>query len=152
MKLAEALQERADLTRKIAQLKTRLKNNALVQEGECPSEDPKDLLNELNESVKRLEALMAHINLTNCQTVAGGATLTELLARKDAMTLRLTAYRELVEAASQSVRRATHSEIKIVSTVQVRSLQKEADKMAKELRELDNTLQAANWQTELLEA
>ncbi len=33
MKLAEALQERADLNRKIEQLKSRLNNNVLVQEG-----------------------------------------------------------------------------------------------------------------------
>ena len=40
MKLAEALQERADLNRKIAQLKSRLLNNVLVQEGEKTVEDP----------------------------------------------------------------------------------------------------------------
>ena len=34
MKLAEALQERADLNRKIEQLQDRLSNNVLVQEGE----------------------------------------------------------------------------------------------------------------------
>ncbi|MEO2800040.1 DIP1984 family protein, partial [Flavonifractor plautii] len=36
MKLAEALQERADLNRNIEQLKNRLSSNALVQEGEQP--------------------------------------------------------------------------------------------------------------------
>ena len=38
MKLAEALQERADLNRKIEQLNNRLSNNALVQAGEVPAE------------------------------------------------------------------------------------------------------------------
>lgn len=33
MKLAEALQERADINRNIEQLKNRLNNNVLVQEG-----------------------------------------------------------------------------------------------------------------------
>ena len=33
MKLAEALQERADLNRKIEQLKSRLNNNVLVHDG-----------------------------------------------------------------------------------------------------------------------
>ena len=36
MKLAEALQERADLNRLIQQLRQRLSNNAAVQEGEVP--------------------------------------------------------------------------------------------------------------------
>ena len=40
MKLAEALQERADLNRKIEQLSDRLEANVLVQEGEVPLEDP----------------------------------------------------------------------------------------------------------------
>lgn len=47
MKLASALTERADLQKRIAELSTRLNNNAKVQEGEQPSENPKDLLTTL---------------------------------------------------------------------------------------------------------
>ena len=47
MKLAEALQERADLNRRIAQLRSRLESNALVQEGEKPAEDPNELWQEM---------------------------------------------------------------------------------------------------------
>ena len=36
MKLAEALQERADLNKKISDLQGRLNQNSLVQEGEIP--------------------------------------------------------------------------------------------------------------------
>ena len=151
MKLAEALQERADLNRKIAQLSARLKNNALVQEGEVPGEDPAELLEELDSCTKRLEILIAQINRTNCEIKIGNETLTVLLARKDALILRLAAYRELVDTASQNNRRATHSEIKLLSAVNVRELQREADRMSKQLRELDNALQAANWQSELIE-
>ena len=43
MKLAVALQERADLNIKIGDLKARINRNVLVQEGEKPTEDPKDL-------------------------------------------------------------------------------------------------------------
>ena len=39
--------ERADLQRRIAELSVRLNNNAKVQEGESPSEDPNMLLDEL---------------------------------------------------------------------------------------------------------
>ena len=53
MKLAEALQERADLNRQIEQLKARLYNNALVQEGEAPAEDPNELLAQLDRSTAR---------------------------------------------------------------------------------------------------
>ena len=151
MRLAEALQERADLNRKIAQLSARLKNNALVQEGERPGEDPAELLEELNGCIQRLETLITQINRTNCETKLGCETLTAMLARKDVLLLRLQAYRELADTASQNARRATHSEIKLLSTVNVRELQQEADRMSKTLRELDNALQSANWQTELIE-
>ena len=40
MKLAEALQERADLNKKISDLRGRLNQNSLVQEGETPNENP----------------------------------------------------------------------------------------------------------------
>ena len=51
MKLAEALQERADLNRNIEQLKNRLSSNALVQEGEQPVECPENLKQELDASI-----------------------------------------------------------------------------------------------------
>ena len=44
MKLAEALQERADLNYKISDLELRLTQNSLVQEGEAPNENPEELL------------------------------------------------------------------------------------------------------------
>ena len=43
MNLANALAQRADLQRRMAQLGSRLMNNAKVQEGEQPAEDPKAL-------------------------------------------------------------------------------------------------------------
>ena len=151
MKLAEALQERADLNRRIEQLRSRLNSNALVQEGEKPAEEPEQLLRELDGCVERLEELMAKINRTNCETVVEGKTLTELIARKDALLIRLSAYRDLVNTASQTARRATRSEIKIFSAVNVQDKQRMVDEMAKELRLLDNKLQATNWTVELKE-
>ena len=151
MKLAEALQERADLNRRIEQLRSRLDSNALVQEGEKPAEEPEQLLRELDGCVERLEELMAKINRTNCETVVEGKTLTELIARKDALLIRLSAYRDLVNTASQTARRATRSEIKIFSTIDVQDKQRMVDEMAKELRLLDNKLQATNWTVDLKE-
>ena len=77
MKLAEALQERADINRKIEQLKVRLNNNVLVQEGEKTAEDPDQLKQELDRSIERLAYLMARINKTNCETEIDGKTFLE---------------------------------------------------------------------------
>ena len=149
MKLAEALQERADLNRSIQQLESRLAANALVQEGESPAEDPRELLDQLDRSIDRLEELTAAINLRNCATVHEGESLTRMIARRDALTLRLRILRQFAGEASQTALRARNSEIRIVSAVNVKSLQKELDNMSRELRLLDNTIQALNWSTEL---
>ena len=151
MKLAEALQERADLNRRIEQLKDRLCSNALVQEGEQPVEDPGMLKQELDEAVARLSTLIARINLTNCATMADGQTLTELIAKKDALLLKLHVYRDVVYAGSQTAYRARNTEIRIQPAVSVPAWQAEVDRMAKEVRELDNKLQQSNWTTELTE-
>ena len=71
MKLATALSERADLQRRIQELGGRLNRNAKVQEGEKPSEDPNELLEELNKDFARLEELIARINHTNNVTKKG---------------------------------------------------------------------------------
>lgn len=151
MKLAEALQERADLNRKIDELRRRLGSNVLTQEGEPPAEDPAALLAELDAAVARLETLMAKINLTNCRTKAGGMTLTELIAKKDALMLKLSAYRDLVYTAGQSASRARGTEIRVVAVLKASELQKQVDETAKEVRRLDNLLQETNWKTKLIE-
>lgn len=151
MKLAEALQERADLNQKIAQLRQRIGYNVLVQEGEKSMEDPKALMNELDSAISRLGKLMADINLTNCQTQVGEKTLTELIAQKDALSLKLNAYRDIAYEANQNTKRASRTEIKIKSQVKVAEIQKAADDMAAEIRKLDNMLQETNWTTELIE-
>ena len=151
MKLAESLQERADLNRRIDQLRIRIQNNVLVQEGEKPAEDPDKLIKELDECLKRLEYLMYRINLTNCQYTVDGETLTELIARKDVLKLKQSAYRDTIYAASQSAHRARNTEIKILTVIKVDALQKKADALAKEIRLLDNKIQQANWTADLME-
>ena len=44
MKLANALSQRSELQERIRQLEARLLDNARVQEGEQPAEDPEELL------------------------------------------------------------------------------------------------------------
>ena len=151
MKLAEALQERADLNRRIAELEGRLKNNALVQEGELPVEDPAELKQELDAALERLAYLIACINQTNSQVWVDGLTLTEWIAKKDILLLKLGVYRDVVYAGSQGAYRARNPEIKVKPAIDVRKWQAEIDGMAKEVRLLDNRLQASNWITDLIE-
>lgn len=149
MKLAEALQERADLNRRISQLCNRLENNATVQEGETPAEDPAELLAELDACIARLQELIAAINLTNSRTLVEGRSLTELIAERDCLNLKLQSYRRVVDSASCLSQRAARTEIRILSTVDVRAIQKQVDDLSARLRRLDNTIQENNWRTEL---
>ena len=149
MKLAEALQERSDLSLRISQLRSRLSDNATVQEGEKTAEDPKALLTELNRCIDQQEQLIAQINLTNSRTEVNGKTLTEWLAKRDSLQLRIEAYHELISDGSRLAQRASRTEIKILSAVDVPTLQKKADQLSKELRKVDNTIQETNWMTEL---
>lgn len=97
--------------------------------------------------------LIREINRTNSGTeLSGGATLTDALARRDVLALRRSVYADLAAAASVRQDRYSKSEVKFVSAVDVASLQRQADALAKEYRELDSAIQARNWEVELLES
>ncbi|MBR2827411.1 MAG: DIP1984 family protein [Erysipelotrichaceae bacterium] len=149
MKLAEALQARSDLKKQLNQLEYRMSSNALVQEGEQPNEKPSELFKQYNDGLKQLEELIIRINLTNSRAKVEGVTLTELIARRDTLKQKIDAYRSVLSTASSNTSRATRTEIKVLSTINVESFQKDVDRMSKELRELDNRIQEANWKIEL---
>ena len=150
MKLASALVERSDLQRKISELSNRLNTNAKVQDGEESAEKPEELLEELDSVMTRLEELVTKINLTNSSVVVEGKTLTEWLAKRDCLKQRIGLLRGFLNSASEKIDRYSRAEIKIVSTVNVKALQKDVDALSKTLRETDEKIQEINWTTELL--
>ena len=58
MKLAEALSIRADLQKRVAQLKERIKESAKVQEGDEPCDNVEELYKELDDVLVQLEDLI----------------------------------------------------------------------------------------------
>ena len=151
MKLAQALILRSDTQKRIEQLKVRLLSNAKTQENESPSEDPKLLLKELDKLTSELFTLICSINLTNSSAKFESMSLTEMIAKKDALVLKANVLREFATSASQKVDLYSNSEIKILSTVDVSALQKQVDALSKEIRELEMKLQEANWSVDLVE-
>ena len=151
MKLAEALIIRADIQKRIAQLKGRLKDSAKVQEGDTPAEDVSELTNELDALLLQLEDLIYRINVTNMQTMHEGESLTRMMARKDVLTTRLGVMRELVAHVTESDTRYGRNEIKYVRTVDVAALRRSTDEYSKQLRELDTQIQNLNWTVDLVE-
>ena len=151
MKLAQALILRADTQKRLEQLKGRLLDNAKMQENERPSEDPKLLLKELDRLSDELFRLVLAINLTNSSAKFEGLSLTEMIAKKDTLSQKASVLRDFAKSASQKVDLYSNSEIKILSSVDVATLQKQIDELSKEIRELDMKLQEANWQVDLVE-
>jgi len=151
MKLAEALILRADCQKRFAQLQSRLVGNAKIQEGDEPAENPTQLLKELEGVAVELVDLIKRINKTNSATVvATGKSISDVLAERDVLAMRRAAYSNLALNAAVAHGRLTRSEIKYVSTIKVAEIQKHADELAREYRELDARIQELNWQTELI--
>lgn len=150
MKLAEALSIRADLQKKISQLKIRLKDSAKVQEGDTPVEDVADLERELDECLTQLEKLIYRINMTNVQTLHNGETLTRLIARKDVLSMRVSLLRDVLKYTTEKEDRYSRNEIRYVRTVDVNTLRKTIDGYSSQLRKLDLEIQSLNWTVELL--
>lgn len=151
MKLAEALNLRADVQKRIASLKERLIRNAKVQEGDVPAEDPVVLLKELDGNIIELEKLIKAINKTNSLTYIEGESITDIIAKRDALGLKLSVLRSFIDTASEKIDRYTNKEIKILSTVNVSEKQEEVDKLSKEYRLIDTKLQGLNWTIDLVE-
>ena len=150
MKLAEALSIRKDFQTRIEQLKVRIINNVRIQEGEQPAEDPTDLMKDLDSCLKQLEELIYRINVTNMHAKSGDKTLTQLMAERDVLTKRVQVMREVFNQASSSSERYSRSEIKYVTTIDVKAMGKQLDKLSSQLRTLDVEIQSINFATELM--
>jgi len=156
MKLAEALTARADLQRRIEQLRSRIIANARFQEGEEPSEDANVLLGEAETDLARLRELIGRINATNARLAMGAdGTMTDALAARDVLRLQHSVLSDAAAAASGSGvafgGRQMRSELRQISALPVAELRAKADRVAQELRELDNRIQQANWLNDLEE-
>jgi hypothetical protein len=153
MKLAEALALRADASRRAERLRARLTGSARYQEGETPAEDAAALLTEAGEVLDELESLIRRINRTNAATrVEGGGTLTDALARRDVLRLRhgiVTAAADAAAGDGQRGFRQLRSELKMIPALPVAELRRQADDLARRLREVDTIIQRTNWEADL---
>ena len=156
MKLAEALALRADATRRIEQLRTRIVASARFQEGEEPAEDAHALLAEAGAVLDELEDLIRRINRTNAATRIGPEdTITDALARRDVLRTRhsvVTAAADAAVGRSQAgMGRQLRSELKMLAALPVAQLRAQADDLARQIRELDVRIQQSNWEFDLME-
>jgi hypothetical protein len=157
MKLAEALLLRADRNRTYEQLRGRIQSSARYQEGERPPENAKELVSAALSVLDELETLIRSVNRTNSTTLMpDGRTVSDALAERDVLRLRyslLTGAAEAASGASQraGLIRATRSELKYVTSLNVKDLRNQASDIARQTRELDGKIQQVNWTADLME-
>lgn len=155
MKLAEALLLRADRSRTYEQLRERIEISARYQEGEKPPENSNELVSMALSVLDELEGLIRKINRTNSATLmSDGRVLSDALAERDVLRLRYTLLTGAAEAASGGSQRmgrirATRSELKYVTGLDVKALHKQAADVARQTRELDGRIQQMNWTVDL---
>ena len=154
MKLAEALLERKSIKDQIQSLKERALKDARVQEGDDPSESPEKIIENLEADIIRLEELVVAINKTNNMAkLPDGKSLMEAIAQRDMLKMRHQVAKDLANAASpeRDSWRHTRSEVKFKPTIDIAEWRRRTDDIAREYRELDAKIQAANWATDLIE-
>lgn len=151
MRVAEALAERGDCQKRIEDLKKRLARCARVQEGEQPPENPAELLAEVDRVFDRFLHLVTSINRTNAATTFEGAkTVSDAIAEREAIGKKRDLLAQLAETAGTRQDRYSKSEVKFIATVSIAALQKQADLLSKQFRELDTKIQELNWKTDTI--
>jgi hypothetical protein len=150
MKLAEALLLRGDMQKKLASLRERVAQNAVVQDGETPHEDPNQLLEEAVSLLRELEGLVFKINQANLASkLPDGRSLTEAIARRDTLTQQHSLVQAAIAATHKEPERYSVREIKWVATLDVQKLQRQSEDLSKKIRELNGRIQETNWKIEL---
>jgi hypothetical protein len=138
-------------------MRARIVASARYQEGEQPPESANDLIEACLAVLDELERLIRQINHTNSVTLMpDGRTVSDALAERDVLRLRYSLIGGAADAASGSgprgvMMRATRSELKVVTDLDVRGLRQQASDVARRTRELDAQIQQVNWTTELVE-
>lgn len=156
MKVAEALIERADAQKRLAELNTLILSSTHVAEGETPDEDVARLLKEFANVNARLEQLTTAINYTNIYTVGEWRkqrlSVTALIALRDSIARERTLYQALAKKKPERERDRYNGEVnlQLKLTYDRSVIRTEADHLARTHRLLDTYIQSLNWTTEIM--
>ena len=164
MRLAEALIEKKDLQTRIGELQNRYTASAVIEDGENADETPADLLRSLENAMERMEVLTVSINLANNRVnlpaldATSGDPVTfsmmQAIAHRDNLKMQIGQYNGILNSIQQRNRNrrfAGENAPKMVVTegVEASHFIKLVDRLGKELRLLDASIQATNWANDL---
>jgi len=152
MKLAQLLNHRADLQKRMKDLKQRINRNLLVQEGEKPVEQPDNLIDAFIKISYQWREIVRIINMVNNQPLedsSNGATLSEMVVMRDHLRMLYNMASETHSGLSPRMDRFSRSEIKQIPSIEADKIRKSCDEYAGKLRKLDDDIQELNWSTEV---
>jgi len=146
--IMDLLDKRKNLQIKKGNLKHRIVANSQVQEGDEPSENPNDLIAELEEVEQELLVVTGDLTYWNYETYVGHTRLIELITEREMWKAREISYRDFANQGQVSRDRFSRNEIKFISCIDVKDMQRKADEAAKKARALNALIQRTNILTE----
>lgn len=146
MKIGEALTLRSVQARKLSDLRQRITRNVLIQEGENPSEDPNTLLTEYERLSDDYASLVDRISKTN---VKHRDDLLVPFQKREHLRRVKNSLEEAVNSASAPLNRYMRSELRYIASIDVPTVQAKIDEHSETIRQLDASIQEANWRIDL---
>lgn len=150
MKLAEALLLRRDLNNRLFQLRNEISSSVLVQEGDTLDRSITELFKEYDEINQQYSELVVAINRKNATTsVADSALLLmEALERREQLRRKHALLTQALDE-TKAAPRMGRNEIRLVRTIDTKTLTEQLNATAKQLRELVGKIQQTNWLVDL---
>jgi len=150
LKLAETLNLRGDLTRKITMLKKRLRAVCSVQEGTTPADSAEDLIAEIFEVIERVHALEVVVHHANIALrMTDGSICMEVLAQREQLRAKRGVLTDAIDLANPERSYYSNREIRFLPGLDVKTVSKRADALAAEIHRLNTRIQQHNWATEV---
>ena len=147
MKLAEALLLRRDLNNRLFQLRNEISSSVLVQEGDTLDRSITELFKEYDEINQQYSELVVAINRKNATASLADSALLLMEAREQLRRKHALLTQALDE--TKAAPRMGRNEIRLVRTIDTKTLTEQLNTTAKQLRELDGKIQQTNWLVDL---
>ena len=150
MKLAEALLLRRDLNNRLFQLRNEISSSVLVQEGDTLDRSITELFKEYDEINQQYSELVVAINRKNATTSLADSALLlmEALERREQLRRKHALLTQALDE-TKAAPRMGRNEIRLVRTIDTKTLTEQLNTTAKQLRELDGKIQQTNWLVDL---
>lgn len=151
MKLAEALVLRADLQKKLENLKKRLANSVLKLDDIQVIEDPAILKLEADETIAILYSLIDRIYRTNQSVILpSGQSMVTVLAKRDELVERRKLLDYIINKSLPDSGLYFNERGKWQPAIDISTYQKQMDDIAMQIRRLNLGIQQTNWQVDLV--